>query len=428
MSEEQALLAAIRDRPDDDALRLVYADWLEEHCDADRAELVRVQVELARLPWVDEEYFVDERRERLRRRERALLERHQERWLAGLPRCWGVKWQFHRGLPGSVVFDSATGFRDHAAKVFTAAPVHRLEVKRLLGVIGRRPLLVDHLVNSELLARLTELNLGGLGIGDAGVVALARSPHTTNLTVLELGGNGMTGVGLRELTRSPILAKLRFLDLGVRGVSTRLDDDAVEEFCNAGQIGNLKVLLLKGAVGARGVLALAGAPALAGLEALELDHCPVGEQGAAALARSRHLTSLGGLYLWGTGIGDAGLGALAGSRGLAGLESLRLWGNDITDAGVRKLTRSRAIGRLVNLDLCGNEIADAGAKALAGWPGAAGLRVISLATNHVGDAGALALADSPYLGELRRMNLYNNPISETARAALKPRFGDRVWW
>src|SRR4051794_586533 len=48
--EQSALWAAIRANPDDDTPRLVYADWLQEHGDEDRAELIRVQCELARLP------------------------------------------------------------------------------------------------------------------------------------------------------------------------------------------------------------------------------------------------------------------------------------------------------------------------------------------------------------------------------------------
>jgi uncharacterized protein (TIGR02996 family) len=47
--EYAALLRAICADPDDDTPRLVAADWLEEHGDADRAAFIRIQVELARL-------------------------------------------------------------------------------------------------------------------------------------------------------------------------------------------------------------------------------------------------------------------------------------------------------------------------------------------------------------------------------------------
>jgi uncharacterized protein (TIGR02996 family) len=68
-----ALLAAIRESPDDDAPRLIYADWLEEHGDEkDRAhaELIRAQVEMARLP------LDDDRRAELLHREDKLRHRH----------------------------------------------------------------------------------------------------------------------------------------------------------------------------------------------------------------------------------------------------------------------------------------------------------------------------------------------------------------
>jgi uncharacterized protein (TIGR02996 family) len=48
-STARALLNAILAAPDDDAPRLIYADWLDEHGEAERAEFIRVQCELARI-------------------------------------------------------------------------------------------------------------------------------------------------------------------------------------------------------------------------------------------------------------------------------------------------------------------------------------------------------------------------------------------
>jgi uncharacterized protein (TIGR02996 family) len=49
MSEEESgLLNAIAHRPDEDAERLIYADWLEDHGDPNRAELIRLQCNLER--------------------------------------------------------------------------------------------------------------------------------------------------------------------------------------------------------------------------------------------------------------------------------------------------------------------------------------------------------------------------------------------
>src|SRR5262245_60956116 len=44
--EERALLDAIRADPTDDAVRLIYADWLQEHGQSERGELIRVQIAL----------------------------------------------------------------------------------------------------------------------------------------------------------------------------------------------------------------------------------------------------------------------------------------------------------------------------------------------------------------------------------------------
>src|SRR5207249_4566878 len=46
---EDAFLRAVAEQPADDGPRLVYADWLEEQGDADRAAFIRAQCELARL-------------------------------------------------------------------------------------------------------------------------------------------------------------------------------------------------------------------------------------------------------------------------------------------------------------------------------------------------------------------------------------------
>jgi uncharacterized protein (TIGR02996 family) len=49
-SDRTAFLRAIAADPEDDTPRLVFADWLDEHDDPQRAEFIRVQVELARRP------------------------------------------------------------------------------------------------------------------------------------------------------------------------------------------------------------------------------------------------------------------------------------------------------------------------------------------------------------------------------------------
>src|SRR5438034_1048195 len=91
----EGFLEAILEDPDDDAVRLIYADWLEEHDQPARAEFIRVQIALAGLA------SFDPRRAPLERRERTLLAEHEKAWVGDLPQ--GVEqWQFSRGFVESI--------------------------------------------------------------------------------------------------------------------------------------------------------------------------------------------------------------------------------------------------------------------------------------------------------------------------------------
>ena len=75
MTPADELLAQILAEPERDDLRLIFADWLEENGDGERAEFIRVQIELARLGPVGQEasdMLIGGPIQALRRRERAL--------------------------------------------------------------------------------------------------------------------------------------------------------------------------------------------------------------------------------------------------------------------------------------------------------------------------------------------------------------------
>jgi uncharacterized protein (TIGR02996 family) len=79
MTHDDAILQAIIEWPDDDSLRLIYADWLEEHGQPDRAAFILVQCQLAR-----DALRLDTRQQELEARERELLARHESQWLGPL--------------------------------------------------------------------------------------------------------------------------------------------------------------------------------------------------------------------------------------------------------------------------------------------------------------------------------------------------------
>jgi uncharacterized protein (TIGR02996 family) len=119
-----AILRAVLDNPDDDAPRLVYADWLEDNGEPGRAEFIRAQCERARLP------RGDGRRAALRARERELLARHGLE-LAGPLRPWLAGAGYRRGLPESVTVPPNV-YLEHAGDIVRLAPVRRFRL-RLTG-------------------------------------------------------------------------------------------------------------------------------------------------------------------------------------------------------------------------------------------------------------------------------------------------------
>src|SRR5579884_3454044 len=74
-AQGRAFIQAIQETPEDDAPRLIYADWLEDHGDADRAEFIRIQCRLAHLAEDDPDRPV------LQHREAELLNRNRASWL-----------------------------------------------------------------------------------------------------------------------------------------------------------------------------------------------------------------------------------------------------------------------------------------------------------------------------------------------------------
>src|SRR5436309_3641087 len=91
MDDADAFLDLIRLHPDDDGPRLVYADWLDDHGDPERAEFVRAQCALEAMP------PEDAGRPGLQRRAQELLGRHGKGWASVLP--GGVEdWTFRRGF------------------------------------------------------------------------------------------------------------------------------------------------------------------------------------------------------------------------------------------------------------------------------------------------------------------------------------------
>jgi uncharacterized protein (TIGR02996 family) len=176
MTDNEALFQAILDDPDDDAPRLVYADWLEEHGDAERAEFIRLQ--LARAALEDHDPRVQQLQQRCR--ELTAEPGTEERWTPKLPRGMGYP-EFHRGFVEKVSC-RIPDFLKGAERLLAAIPLRHLNVGET------NPTLQDlkALLASPHLARLRKLALYGNHLDDSATEAIAASPHLRGLEELDL--------------------------------------------------------------------------------------------------------------------------------------------------------------------------------------------------------------------------------------------------
>jgi uncharacterized protein (TIGR02996 family) len=297
MKEQDALLAAVLDAPDDDAPRLVYADWLDEHGQPDRAEFIRVQIERARLP------PDDPRAQALEAREAALVRTHREAWLKELP-AWTRSYCVHqRGFAASVKA-TAREFLKGAAGLFRRAPIRRVELRHL---------------------------------DNATAVLLAASPHLAKVSAFEVGDNSLTSAGWRALLAAPWLAHVT----GLRLYGGALDPAAAHVLASSPHLSQLTSLVLHGGqVGDLGLQDLADSPNMARLTTLHVCYNGISDEGARALAASPNLANLADLDLAFNAIGDAGVRALADAPHLGRLVRLGLMATGITEQGARALAAS----------------------------------------------------------------------------------------
>jgi uncharacterized protein (TIGR02996 family) len=346
MIRDAAFLTDIRAVPDDDAPRLIYADWLEERGDASRAEFIRVQCELAKTTDAG-------RRAALQVRERQLLQRHGDAWIDPAFRRWAQRWRFERGF---VIWArvEARHWVDGAAAMLRHAPL--LRAAHLVGVWNCLPAVAQ----SPQLALLSELSILEQAVGNEGSRVLASSPRLASLTALRLQGDRIEQEGVQALAASSYLTRLTELSLprnfaGSVGVRALAASRNLTRLTELDLTGNM--------VDAEPAMELAASANLARLAWLSLSDNPIGPRGARALATSPVLERLQGLVLRGAGLGDDGARALAEGRWPA-LRRLYLAHNRIGDAGARALAASPHLAGLDRLELANNPIRRAAAAAL----------------------------------------------------------------
>jgi uncharacterized protein (TIGR02996 family) len=256
MSESEALLRAILDAPDDDAPRLVYADWLDEHGDAARAAFIRAQVELARLT------PEDPTRTRIVQSERTLLNANRAEWIRWLP-DWASAHDFRRGFVAWIRCD-ARSFLAQGDDVRRKTP---LEGVRLDGPDD----IAVPVFRSRVLEGLRSLTLS-INVPPLAWAQLAASPYVHWLSDLDLSSNRHTEQMVKALVNSSAFPVLRSLRLK----RCALGDEYTAWLVQHRWAERLRALdLSNNHIGPEGGLAIAASPFLDGLNQLNLNGNPL---------------------------------------------------------------------------------------------------------------------------------------------------------
>ena len=459
VTREELLRAAYASTDDNE--RLVYADWLEQHGDIARAQVIHLQCEHARTG------RFERRRLELEWELDAVLAALGERWRDELPVLDGIEWlAMERGLPAAVrVRDVATLVANADAIIAAAPTVTRVELQRMevgddavqvpwlrtlriAGAMGANPLFsvpaelelavgeyqqLDWITRDRPLEKLTVI--GNATVGDEVAQLLAAADWAKQLATLHLPtsraerafsyydadprltADGATalagmkslevinidrhGVGTRPVERLLALPKLR--ELSARACT-------VKKLSLAKVKGDpLEVLdLSANAIGSAGVQAIAKAPRMRQLQRLELDTCEIDVLGLLELVRSPSWDTLRWLDLSRNPLGIAGARVLAEAPKPQRLHTLLLADADFDDAAGSALGKVAWLGSLAQLDLSGNPLGRGGAALRNLEP--EGLGKLSLASIKMERTEAAAIAR--FWPNVVHLDLGGNPFGD----------------
>lgn len=372
-AEEAAFLTPIRARFRHDFPRMMYADYLDESpdpIDHDRAEFIRLQLALAKIP------HDHPHRGSLTERQNELLLRRYDEWTSPF-RGMADGFEFHRGLIDSVTVCVNT-FAAKGEELFRLAPIRRVR----FADAGR---MIAKLVNVPLLGRVRELMICNGEFGDGGLNVLLRSPYLTKVRTLDLSFCGLSDGGVRLLADTAALPRLHRLLLND---NQRITSDGMKRLAASESFGRLKALdVSANGIDGSGVDALASSTSLTRLHTLKLRANRIGDEGCHALSRSpllaRMLAHDSRLELRHNGIGADGVTALANSPHMIACTSLDLSDNPVSDGALAALVDSPYAKRLTALYLRSCGVTDIGAVALARSKRMRKLRFIDVSSNKL---------------------------------------------
>jgi len=360
MSDEAALLAAIRANPDEDTPRLVYADWLQEHDNASRAEFIRAQCQAFRLPRTDKE------RKKLEKKAEALFKANKAEW-------GGTVWKaFHSTKPAVSHCHIERGFITSVKGTAELVVEHAADIERFAPCLRslhttRTNIHAREVFDLPLLRRVRELTLDWL---DTPSYRLLRDcPAWGELDRLHLGFEFKSEAeSLTGLAKVPLVVAARQLDLDY---GYFLQDDApphvgqeAAQEPSLREMAKLKMPQLRGfgfwGLMPASVSVMTKWPGFAKLDWLIFETASLEDETVEALLTAATLPKLKRLHLNENSLNDASASVVAECPQLGELQELRLDWNRLTDAGARLLSLSTTLPAQLKLNVGYNHLTKRG--------------------------------------------------------------------
>jgi uncharacterized protein (TIGR02996 family) len=405
--DEASFLKAIVERPDDDELRYMYGDFLEEQGDA-RAEFVRLQLRQSILePW---SLLRAQQQERLNE----LIAECGNEFLRELPPFPYYEISCERGLPHEIQI-AGSSLVENAEHIIAATPT----IRSLRLVRGGRWL--REIADGLWLRHFQNLNLSKNELTNEQLSRLAFSEFSDELISLNLDTNRIGRATFATIARSDAFPKLR--EISFRHIGLRSEELALLADAEWGP--SIRRLALHGnRIGERGIVAVGESRRLGNLRALDLRENGIDQLIMRRLANCDYGLELRELDLQQNSLQFGGVRAFTRSPAIRNLRKLWLGFNGIRDEGVDMLVESLP-SELIACDLRGNQLTDAALVTLAAaeFPD---LSYLCLSQNHIGDRGARALIDSPLAAGHAVIDLVQNEFSGVAQHDLLQAFGDRI--
>jgi uncharacterized protein (TIGR02996 family) len=390
----EALVRAVFQNPEEDTPRLVFADFLDENDQPDRAALIRLQCEKTRLP------AKSDRAKELAVEEKVLLRRVRAAAVDPLPE--GMQVEFRRGFihlsANLFVFREIGGLPERFTRLFREGWVETFRA----GEYSYDPLTEEHATLLGLVGELdysrvlmmTEDLLVALVAHSAEMRATGRLCRVTVEKRHRKEFDQLSAAQAGEATAEPSGRMEEYRSY--RGLTRQ----SFDLFLRAGRFRNARRLYLEGPLGDWGAEQLAAAD-LPGVEELFLGDWQIGPDGLNTLVSAPGLSGVTGLTVTWSELRPEHLRALAADPTPSNLENLTLNRANMRDDAAAELAKATRFRRLRRLDLGTNALNGKGAAELLRSPHFPALATLDLSQNDIYYPDLLpmllAVADRPEL-------------------------------